>query len=86
MYSEKIAIQLFQYTDYMLFSCTREKLSFSVDGRFRDKEVGESWDDYQYLAEDHTNLLATKASWDDFTKEDFNYQVISNFEKGRYIV
>ncbi len=93
-YIVKIALQLFHLTDYMLLSFTTGKPAISLTDYHRnnhiknllegDLESAEKEEqELRLLDEEKVALLATKASWDNFIKEDFNQSVILYYDQVR---
>ncbi|MDT4840992.1 hypothetical protein FQZ97_748320 [compost metagenome] len=93
-YFVKIALQLFEHTDYMLLSYSvRAKLP-GLNDLFRDKyiksllegdlESAEKEEEELHLGvEESEALLTTKTSWDNFIIEDFNRHSILCYEMVR---
>jgi hypothetical protein len=90
----KIAGKLFQDTDYMLFIYTTGKFPISLDEYHRDEYIknllkgdlakaDKEEHELHLLQEEQAALLATKASWDNFIKDDFNRETIRCYELAR---
>ena len=93
-YIVKIALELFQHTDYMLLNYSTSTNLPGLNDLFRDKHIRsllqgdvEKAEKEEYELhlglEERAALLATKKSWDNFIVEDFNQHSILYYDMMR---